>query len=347
MFNADGTTDDWFLSDYIVLWVANPNYTRIPDIHFVHEARYRGAKLVIISPDFSASAVHADLWINPEHETDAALGLAAANFIIEHKLYDDISVREQTDMPFLVREDSDRYLRETDLEAGGKDDLFYMWDEAIDSMVAARGCAGEGGTHLKLGGIKPAIDGRWQLALADGSPVWVRPLFQVMRDHLNANYTPAMQESITHVKASVVEHFARGIAGAKAAMIYSSWGACKNYHSDLYQRAMALLMALTGHQGKKGGGYRVAAWWGMNGADELGSAEFQPPMEDVLKMIPKTLRGLAQGEFENPLKALTPREWEWLYTGYSNNYPITPLMPFLYLLAPARPSKSAMKMALW
>ncbi len=63
MFNADGTTDDWFLSDYIVLWVANPNYTRIPDIHFVHEARYRGAKLVIISPDFSASTVHADLWI--------------------------------------------------------------------------------------------------------------------------------------------------------------------------------------------------------------------------------------------------------------------------------------------
>ena len=39
-------------------------------------------------------------------------------------------------------------------------------------------------------------------------------------------------------------------------MIYASWGACKNYHSDLFQRAMALLMAITGNQGRKGGGLR-------------------------------------------------------------------------------------------
>ncbi len=144
MYNADGTTDDWFLSDYIVLWVANPVYTRIPDIHFVHEARYRGAKLVIISPDFSASTVHADLWINIEHESDAAFGLAAANVIFEEKLYDDESVREQTDMPFLVRDDTGRYLREADLKNGGKEDLFYIWDEKTDAMVEAPGCVGEG-----------------------------------------------------------------------------------------------------------------------------------------------------------------------------------------------------------
>lgn len=330
MFNADGTTDDWFLSDYIVLWVANPNYTRIPDVHFVHEARYRGAKVVMVSPDFSASTVHADLWINPKHETDAAFGLAAANVIIEENLYDDEAVREQTDMPFLVREDDGRYLRESDLKKKGKDDLFYMWDEAKDAMVVAPGCAGEGGTHLKLDGIKPALDGRWEVDLADGSKVWVRPLFQVMRDHLNADYTPEKQEKTTGVKPSVVRYFARGLAGANAAMIYSSWGACKNYHSDLFQRAMALIMAITGNQGKKGGGYRVAAWWELKGADELGAAEFQPPMKDILKMIPKTMRGLAQGEFANPLKALTPREWEWIYTGYSNNFPVTPLMPFLW-----------------
>ncbi len=184
---ADGTSDDWFLSDYIVLWVANPNYTRIPDVHFVHEARYRGAKLVIVSPDFSASTVHADLWVNPTQETDAAFGLAAANVIIEEKLYDDEAVREQTDMPFLVREDTGRYLRESDLKKKGNDELFYLWDETKDAMTEAPGCVGEGGTHLKLNGKKPAIDGRWQVKLADGSQVWVRPLFQVMRDHLNAN----------------------------------------------------------------------------------------------------------------------------------------------------------------
>ncbi len=29
-FNADGTSDDWFNADYILIWIANPVYTRIP-----------------------------------------------------------------------------------------------------------------------------------------------------------------------------------------------------------------------------------------------------------------------------------------------------------------------------
>ena len=60
MYNCEGTSDDWFKSDYIVVWVGNPAYTRIPEVHFMHEARYRGAKLVVIAPDYSATAVHAD-----------------------------------------------------------------------------------------------------------------------------------------------------------------------------------------------------------------------------------------------------------------------------------------------
>jgi anaerobic selenocysteine-containing dehydrogenase len=101
-------------------------------------------------------------------------------------------------------------------------------------------------------------------------------------------------------------------------MIYASWGACKNYHSDLFQRAMALLMALSGNQGRKGGGLRVASWWELKGADELGGGNYRPPITEVLKLVAKGLRGL------------TPGDWEEVYTAYSAHYPITPLMPFLY-----------------
>ena len=64
MYNCEGTSDDWFKSDFIMVWTGNPAYTRIPEVHFMHEARYRGAKLVVIAPDYNASAVHADYWIN-------------------------------------------------------------------------------------------------------------------------------------------------------------------------------------------------------------------------------------------------------------------------------------------
>ncbi len=320
MYNADGTTDDWFLSDYIVLWVANPSYTRIPDVHFVNEARYRGATVAVISPDLSASSIHADLWVPVKHETDAAFGLAAAQVILEEKLYDDTAVREQTDLPFLVRTDTGRYLRESDLRAGGKDDLLYVWDEATGKMVAAPGSQGEGSHRLALGDVRPAIDGRWEVTLAAGGRVTVRPLFQALREHLAASYTPEKQEAVTGVKASVVQRFARGLAKAPAAMIYASWGACKNYHSDLFQRAMALLMAITGNQGRKGGGLRVASWWEMKGADELGGATtYRPPIGEIVKLA---ATGMSRG--------LGPTDWEEVYTNYSNHFPITPLMPFLY-----------------
>jgi anaerobic selenocysteine-containing dehydrogenase len=179
-------------------------------------------------------------------------------------------------------------------------------------------CRGEGSHKLALGDTKPALDGRWPVTLVDGSRAWVRPLFQVLREHLAADYTPATQERTTGVKASVVEQFARGLANAPAAMIYASWGACKNYHSDLFQRAMALLMALSGNQGRKGGGLRVASWWELKGADELGGGNYRPPITEVLKLVAKGLRGL------------TPGDWEEVYTAYSAHYPITPLMPFLY-----------------
>jgi DMSO reductase family type II enzyme molybdopterin subunit len=319
MFMVDGTTDDWFLSDYIVIWLANPAYTRIPDVHFIHEARYRGAKLVVISPDLSATAIHADLWINVKQETDAAFGLAVANVIIEEGLFDDAAVREQTDLPFLVREDNGHYLRESDVRRDGKQNLFYLWDQGRNRMVPAPGCEGEGTHRLALDGIEPALDGRWPVRLADGGTVHVRPLFQVLRDHLNATYTPEKQEQATGVRASIVRRFARDMAKASASLVYASLGACKNYHSDLFQRCVALLMAITGNQGKKGGGLRIASFWPLKGLEEISAGDFRPSLAEILKLAAK---GLWRG--------LTPSDWEELYTQYSAHYPITPLMPFLY-----------------
>lgn len=54
---------DWFNAKYIVLWGSNINATRIPDAHFAWEARYNGAKVVCISPDYNCSAIHTDLYM--------------------------------------------------------------------------------------------------------------------------------------------------------------------------------------------------------------------------------------------------------------------------------------------
>ena len=59
MYNCEGTADDWFRSDFIVVWIGNPVYTRIPEAHFMYEARYRGAKVVVIAPDYTSPTTFA------------------------------------------------------------------------------------------------------------------------------------------------------------------------------------------------------------------------------------------------------------------------------------------------
>jgi nitrate reductase / nitrite oxidoreductase, alpha subunit len=42
---------DWFNSSYLIIWGTNLPITRTPDAHFMTEARYRGQKVVVVSPD--------------------------------------------------------------------------------------------------------------------------------------------------------------------------------------------------------------------------------------------------------------------------------------------------------
>jgi DMSO reductase family type II enzyme molybdopterin subunit len=319
MYNCEGTADDWFRSDYIVVWVGNPVYTHIPEVHFMHEARYRGAKLVVIAPDLSPSSIHADLWINVEPESDAALGLAAAHVILEEGLFDADYVREQTDLPILVRQDTQRFLRQSDLETGGREGQLYFWDEASQRLAEVPGCEGDGdgGRSLALGGLRPALEGSYTVDLAGGRTVEVRPVMARLRERLVAEYKPEQVAETTKLTPRLIRRFARELAGAPTAMIYASWGSCKHHHSDLFQRAMILLMALTGNQGKPGGGLRVAAWWGLDGLDKLSTGGLS--LLEMAKILPKAMRGL------------TPRDYEEIFTQVSEKAANAPLMPFLYV----------------
>ena len=43
---------DWYNAGFLLLWGSNVPQTRTPDAHFYTEARYRGAKSVVITPDY-------------------------------------------------------------------------------------------------------------------------------------------------------------------------------------------------------------------------------------------------------------------------------------------------------
>ncbi|PWB47831.1 MAG: hypothetical protein C3F10_02225, partial [Dehalococcoidia bacterium] len=262
LYMSEGTADDWFLSDYILIWIGNPSYTRVPEVHFMWEARYRGAKVVSIAPDYNASTMHADRWLNVRLGTDAALALGMVNVVLSENLHDEAYIKEQTDLPFLVREDTGQYLRESDVYEDGSDSVFFVWNTYTGRKESPTGSWGS--TYATIAAdedLDPALEGAHRVRLLDGRRVTVRPVFELLKKRA-AEYSPEKVEEITGVAANNIRVVAREFAAAKSAMIYASWGASKHYHSDLFQRGMVYLCALTGNSGgKPGSGIKVSTWW--------------------------------------------------------------------------------------
>ncbi|MEW5875139.1 MAG: molybdopterin-dependent oxidoreductase [Candidatus Zixiibacteriota bacterium] len=247
---------DWFNSKYIVLWGSNINATRIPDAHFAWEARYNGAKVVCISPDYNCSAIHADLYMQIAPGSDAVLALSAARYILDNNLHDVPYVKEQTDLGILVRRDSGRFLRESDLVRGGKDDQFYVWDSATNAARSVPGCMGSAEKTLTLGGLDPTLTGEWTVTDADGRPVVVTTVLGLLRETLaDPQYSLERAADRCHLPVNDIRRFAEELARTKPAMIIHGAGTNHWYHNDLLNRSMILLAAITGNVGRNGGGF--------------------------------------------------------------------------------------------
>ncbi|MEP7765797.1 nitrate reductase subunit alpha [Sanguibacter sp. 25GB23B1] len=77
---------DWWNSTYCIMWGSNIPVTRTPDAHFMTEARYRGQKVVVVSPDYADNTKFADEWLAVHPGTDGALALAMGHVILREFL---------------------------------------------------------------------------------------------------------------------------------------------------------------------------------------------------------------------------------------------------------------------
>ncbi|MFH1279233.1 MAG: molybdopterin-dependent oxidoreductase [Candidatus Eisenbacteria bacterium] len=266
---------DWFNAKHIVLWGSNINATRIPDAHFAWEARYNGATVACVSPDYNASSIHADQYVRIEPGMDIVLANAVCRWLIENGGVDVPYVKEQTDLPLIVREDTGRYLRASDLDPGdvgeppnvpswnGEGDgkgatdpeaVFYVHDgrRGLSPVPGAQGTAVK---SLDLGGLDPDLEWAGTVRLAGGRDVRATTVFRRLRDMLA---DPLYSIEGAAAKCGIPErdlvHFAEGFT-RKPAMIIHGAGVNHWYHNDLINRSLILVVALTGNVGKNGGGF--------------------------------------------------------------------------------------------
>jgi DMSO reductase family type II enzyme molybdopterin subunit len=242
-----GSMDDMFHSDLILIWGGNPVYTQIPNAHFLNEARYNGAKIICIAPDYNASSVHADEWIGVNPGSDAALSLSMVQVILEEGLHQADFIREQTDLPLLVRSDNELFLRGSDLEDGGDDDVFHVFDEAEGRVRAMPN------DTLALESLSPALEGEFEVETVDGT-VRVTTVFELLRRQVDDRFRPEQTTATTGVHPDDVRRLARDIANAKAAVVVTQSTFSKYYHGMEMERCQILVLTLCGQIGKKGSG---------------------------------------------------------------------------------------------
>ena len=260
----NATSDAWFGADYLLLSYLNVSVTRIPDAHYVWEAKYNGGRVVTASPDYNPTAIHADRWLNIKPGADPFLYMSMVHTILEENLIDRDFIKEQTDLTLLVRDDNRKLLRESDLEEDGSDEVFYLWDEHSGSAVKAPGSTGSETKTLALGSIRPALEGQFKAGTIPVRPAFVHMHAEAMK------FSPETTKDKTGLHPDVVRDEARRFAAAKKAVVASGFASAKMLNGIYTQWAQILMCALTGHGGERGGYWSPCSMGGYESTFLLG-----------------------------------------------------------------------------
>ncbi len=284
----------------ILVWGMNWITTKMPDSHWLTEARLKGAKVTAITVEYSATASKADDVIVIRPGTDPAFALGVAQQLIASKKYDAKWVAANTDLPFLVRLDTLQPLRPEQVLAGyqtttpanvsllGKGQKAppvaeQVGQSAPEAMAAqfvphvvfdkktkklAAVTRDEWGKRFKL---DPELSFKQTVTLVDGTKVEVRSGFDLLKEYLDQNLTPAQCEAITGAPAKAITALANDIAkNPEKTLFATGMGPNQFFNSDLKDRAIFLVAALSrnvgfagGNVGSYAGNYRAALFGGV------------------------------------------------------------------------------------
>lgn len=292
---------DLFATEYsnlIIAWGMNWITTKMPDSHWLTEARLKGAKTVAVTVEYSSTASKCDDVIIIRPGSDPALALGLAQVMISRKLFDAKYVAKNTDLPFLVRMDTLQPIRPEEIIKDYKAselnqmDFVKKGEKTPPGFQQKKQFAPEsmredfkpsvifdqkskkyvsvnrdqfGGTFEKTG-FEPALSFNKEVTLLSGEKVKVRSVFEMTVEYLNANFTPEKTSLVTGAPVKAITSLALEIAKNKEKTLFAcGMGPNQFFNADLKDRAIFLVAALSrnigfpgGNVGSFAGNYRAA-----------------------------------------------------------------------------------------
>jgi len=318
-FNQSNDRADLVNARTILVWAANVTDSHPHDWRFIVEAQEKGAKVVVIDPRFTTAASKADRWISLRPGSDPALALAMANVILTEQLHDEAYLLQHTVAPFLVREDTQRFLRLSDLTGGRPDKKardYLVWD--------VEACEGRPADQV----LKPSLEGTFVI-----SGIKVTTAFSLLKESM-ALYTPDYAAALCEIEPDVIRELARLYATHKPASIYNGF---IQYDNGLQTgHTWGVLASLTGNIARPGAS---VGHCGRAGQD-MNFAEFFYPEGKRSTTIPWIYlkEVLKTGQFRgrsHPIKALVIHNSNVVCNASNQNEIINTIFPAIDFIVAA------------
>jgi nitrate reductase alpha subunit len=252
-------------SKVAILWGMNWISTKMPDAHFLTEARMKGTKVISITTEYSSTASKSDEIIVIRPGTDPAFALGVAREIIDEGLYDEKFVKGHTDLPLLVRMDTKELLRAADVIPGYENAELKRTRLLKPGEKVAPFATNEG---------HPVVSEKMRNAWGD-FVVWDTktgaPAADLIKQHLQDTWSLENVEKVTWAPPSAVKSVAQQCAANPEGVLFTvGMGPNQMFNADQKDRAILLVASLTrnigfrgGNVGSYAGNYRAAYFNGM------------------------------------------------------------------------------------
>jgi anaerobic selenocysteine-containing dehydrogenase/ferredoxin-NADP reductase len=268
---------DYDGADLILLWGYNPAKVWLAQSSMIAAAKERGAVVAVVDPRRAGSGLQANHWLRVRPGADGALALGLANIMIGEGAYDHGFVRDWTNAPCLVRDDTDRLLRASELDPDLPGDQFVVW--------SGSGPVPYDTSRPAVGSEDFALHGSRTVRTLAGV-VACRPAFERFAD-ICREWTPARAAATTWVPEQRIRALADALRSARSVAYHSWTGVGQHTNATQTERALAVLYALTGSFDAPGGNVVLPAH------------EVNPPTS--LEQLPEAQRRKALGAPERPL----------------------------------------------
>jgi len=283
-------------------------------------ARSLAKKHIIVGPRLQNMGSQADIWLPLRPGTDGAMAMAWIKIIIDNKKYDKDFITEWSNSSFLYSDEIEpsgfvwRYrqgmlsedgiepldirtklVKESDIIKNGSTRKFAYYDKKTKKISFFDAEKASWGKAFK--NVDPALEGVFNIKLANGKTVKAKPVFEKLKDSVK-KYTPEYAGKICQVDPKLIK---------EAALTYSSFrkGGGISVENGLEHagnciqsiRSVYLLSCLTGNidnkSGHRGGDDSLTNWVktipynaGPAIADPTPAQRKLTPGADIIPLLP-------------------------------------------------------------